>query len=135
MNRNRGIPQSIPLLLKSYMSINVYIQKGCISMNMKDLKVYLAIIVLTEDTLVPASWDEDEDGMWPWRKVSIVPSFATMASGEIDFINGLSVNGFNPEALHKNFGEIHHNDIPAEVEKIKAEISSQYSGEIQILWR
>ena len=102
-------------------------------MNMTDLKVFIAIIVLREDTLVPASW-EGLSSEWPWRKVSIVPSFATMASGEIDFINGLELEGFNPETLHKNISEIHTSDIRKEVEKIKEKIEKQYSGEIQILW-
>ena len=102
-------------------------------MNMTDLKVFIAIIVLREDTTIPANW-EYNSSEWAWRKVSIVPSFATHHRGEIDFINGLEIDGFNPESLSINISEIHTADISAEVEKIKNKIQKQYSGEIQILW-
>ncbi len=104
-------------------------------MNMTDLKVYLAIIVLREDTLIPASWEENSSE-WPWRKISIVPSFCTYDENDgYNFINGLEIEGFNPESLHKNIGEIHCDQISTEVEKIRKEIEERYSGEIQILYR
>lgn len=96
--------------------------------------IFIAIIVLQEDTLVPASWDSDEDGMWPWRHINISPYFATHNDG-YNFIEGVSINGFEPWKFYKDISEIHCNDISKEAEKIKEEIQNLYSGEIQILYR
>ena len=94
--------------------------------------IFIAILVLQEETLMPAGWDDDD--IWPWRKISVVPTFATYENG-YNWIDNLEINGFNPEIFHKNFGEIHCDEISKEVQKIRKEIKKQYSGEIQILYK
>ena len=99
----------------------------------ENLKIFIAIIVLQESTPIPARWDGDYSE-WPWRKISIVPTFAQQDQDTYIWIDRLEINGLNPELLAKNIGEIHTAEISAEVEKIKEKIEKQYSGEIQILW-
>jgi hypothetical protein len=101
----------------------------------ENLKIFIALVILQEDTTVPANWDDDEDGMWPWRHINIVPIFATQTDNQYNFIEGVSINDFDPAKFYKDIAEIHHSDISVEVEKIRKEIENLYSGEIQILYR
>ena len=134
MNRNRTIVQSIPLLLKSYIGNNVCIYRKDV-LAMTDLKVFIAILVLTEETLIPANWDDEDQGPWPWRKTSIVATFATMEEGEYVFLpNNISFDGIEIEKYQYHKSNIHKSEVSKEAQKIKEKLSQQYSGEIQILW-
>jgi hypothetical protein len=64
-----------------------------------------------------------------------VPIFTTQDNNEYNFIEGVSINGFEPWKFYKDIANIHHREISAEVEKIRKEIEKEYSGEIQVLYK
>ena len=98
--------------------------------------IFIAILVLQEEKTIPAGWDQEDQGPWPWRHINISPYFATHNDNDgYNFMQGFSMNGVEPEKFFKDISTIHCNDISKEAEKIKEEIQKQYSGEIQILWR